>query len=220
MLGISVALTLLLYWLPYGYVVVYPLLLLSTLAHEMGHGLTAELLGGDFEKFLMWPDGSGVAMYGASTGRLGHALIAAGGLVGPAVAAALLLWLARHTHHARRVFAGLGLLLLLLLALYVRGLFGFAFVTGLALLAFALSRFASAEMAQLFLIFVAVQLALAVFSRGDYLFTRVAETSGGRMPSDVAQMAEALYLPYWFWGAGCGIFSLLVVIYGFRSFWR
>lgn len=220
MLGISVAVTLLLYWVPLGRYFIYPLLLLSTLAHEMGHGIMAELVGGDFDQFLMWPDGSGVARYLATPSRIGQALVAIGGLLGPAVAAAILFALARTAKHAGRIFYGLGLFLTLLLLLYVRNAFGFFFVGLLVFLCLAIGRFAHDEMAQLLLVFTAVQLALSVFSRGDYLFTAVAETSAGAMPSDVAQIAEALFMPYWFWGGACGIFSLLVLWQGFRSFWR
>ena len=60
----------------------------------------------------------------------------------------------------------------------------------------------------------------SVFARGDYLFTPVAETAGGAMPSDVGQIAAALVLPYWFWGAVCGGISVLVLGYGVRSYWR
>ncbi|HEX6861901.1 MAG TPA: M50 family metallopeptidase, partial [Thermoanaerobaculia bacterium] len=43
----SAAATLLLYNVPlFGRILARPLILLSTLAHEMGHGLTAMLLGG------------------------------------------------------------------------------------------------------------------------------------------------------------------------------
>ncbi len=205
MVGLSVAVTLLLYWLPYGYVLVYPLLLLSTLAHEMGHGLAAELVGGDFEKFLMWSDGSGVATYSATDSRIGHALIAAGGLVGPAVAAAILFWLARHTHHARRVFAGIGLVLLLLMAFYVRSLFGFAFVAGLAMLAFLFARLAERRDGP-----AAAGLRGGAAGAGGFLAQPTTSSprwptpAAGLMPSDVAQIAEVLFLPYWFWGGACG----------------
>jgi hypothetical protein len=74
--------------------------------------------------------------------------------------------------------------------------------------------------AQLTLVFVAVQMALSVFSRGDYLFTEHAHTGVGLMPSDVAHMAEALGGPYWMWGAVCGAFSLLVLALGVWTFLR
>ncbi len=220
MLGVSVVVTLALYWIPYGAVLAYPLLLLSTLAHEMGHGLTAVFLGGNFQQFMMWSDGSGVATYQSRHHALGEALIAGGGLVGPAIAASILFFAARKASHARTVFLALAVLLGLLLILYVRNLFGFFFVGLLILTALLISRLAHQELAQLLLVFVAVQLALSVFSRGDYLFTEIAETGSGPMPSDVAQMANALLLPYWFWGALCGGFSVWVLWRGFKAFWR
>jgi hypothetical protein len=73
---------------------------------------------------------------------------------------------------------------------------------------------------QLALVFLAVQLSLSVYSRGDYLFTDVARMSGGDMPSDVANMASALFLPYWFWGALCGALSVVVLCVGATLFLR
>jgi hypothetical protein len=61
---------------------------------------------------------------------------------------------------------------------------------------------------------------LSVFSRGDYLFTDVARTQNGAMPSDVANMANALFLPYWFWGAACGLFSVAMLALGAWFFLR
>ena len=77
---------------------------------------------------------------------------------------------------------------------------------------------APAWVSQVAVVFIAVQLALSVFSRGDYLFTQWAETGSGRMPSDVQQMSEALFLPYWFWGAACGLISVVVLLVGLRVF--
>ena len=73
--------------------------------------------------------------------------------------------------------------------------------------------------AQFVLALVAVQLALSVFSRADYLFTDSAVTGRGTMPSDVAQLQESLFLPYWHWGLVCGAVSVIVLALGLRSFW-
>ena len=217
---VSVGLTVLLYWVPYGHYLAYPLMLLSTLAHEMGHGITAMLVGGSFHRFQMWPDGSGVAVWSGEVGPLRRALVAAGGLVGPAVAAGVGFAVGRTIRGARGALNGLAVILALALLLVVRNVFGFVFVALVLGGCFLVARKASGEVAQLVLIFVAVQLALSVFSRGDYLFTPVAETATGVMPSDVGQMAAALWLPYWVWGLGCGAVSVLVLIYGLKVFWR
>ena len=75
----SVIVTVLLYVVPYGYMLAYPLMLLSTLVHEMGHGVAALLVGGSFHQFQMWVDGSGVAMWSAEPSRWRLAVVAAGG---------------------------------------------------------------------------------------------------------------------------------------------
>ncbi|RMH16773.1 MAG: M50 family peptidase [Acidobacteria bacterium] len=216
----SILVTGLLYAVPYGHVLAYPLLLLSTVAHELGHGVAALLTGGSFQRLEMWPDGSGVALTAVSDSRLSQAVVAAGGLLGPAVLAALGFACGRTPRGARHALTAFAVLLTLALILVVRNPFGWLFVGTIALLCWLIARRASAELAQLGLIFLAVQLALSVFSRGDYLFTPVARTATGTMPSDVGQIAQALLLPYWFWGALCGLASAAVLAYGLRTYWR
>ena len=220
MLLVSVVVTVVLYQVPAGRYLVIPLMLLSTLAHELGHGVTAILVGGSFERFEMWSDGSGVAVWGGSGGRLELALVAAGGLVGPALVAALAFSIGRTARGARGGLLVAALFLALALVLVVRNVFGGFFVLAIFVLCLGVGLRASDEVAQLVLVFLAVQLALSVFSRGDYLFTREAETAQGTMLSDVGQMASALFLPYWFWGAVCGLFSVVVLVLGLRTYWR
>ena len=219
-LGVSVVATLLLYLLPFGYVLAYPLMLLSTLVHEMGHGITALLVGGSFHQFQMYQDGSGVAMWSAEPSRLRSAVVAAGGLVGPAAAAAVGFAAGRTARGARRMLLVIVAILALAFVLVVRNAFGWLFVGIFGLCLAWVARRASAETAQLVLVFLSVQLTLSVFSRSDYLFTPVARTAQGTMPSDVGQIAEALFLPYWFWGAVCAAFSVWVLIQGLRAYWR
>jgi hypothetical protein len=70
---------------------------------------------------------------------------------------------------------------------------------------------ASARGSQSMRVFWATQLGLSVFSRADSLFAPVAHTSAWVMPSDVARIAEALWLPYWIQGGLCAVFSVLVL---------
>ena len=179
----------------------WPLMLLSTLVHELGHGLAAVLVGGDFVSLEMFADGSGVAATAHSGGRTARAVISTGGLVGPAIVACGLFFAARTERRARVALGVLaGVLLSGLLASVV--------------------RFGSAWAARVGLVFLAVQLSLSVFSRGDYLFTPVARTGAGNMPSDVALIADALLLPYWLWGGVCGLFSVAVLVLGMWLFLR
>ena len=218
----SAAATLLLYNVPrFGQFLARPLILLSTLAHEMGHGLTAVLLGGEFLRLKMWLDGAGVAeMDLAGFGRIREGLTIAGGLVGPAVAAAICFVLGRTGRGARACLWGLGGLLLLAELLVVRNLFGFFFVGLVLALCFLGASKLSPDAAQLAVVFLGVQLALSVFSRADYLFTRGADNPMGSFPSDVMQMQRLLFLPYWFWGVVCGGTALVVLLAGLWSYWR
>jgi hypothetical protein len=217
---LAVGLTVVLYLVPYGQYLAYPLVLLSTLAHEMGHGLAAALVGASFESLKMYADGSGMASIAQPGSRLASALISAGGLVGPAVAAAFLFVASARPKVARFALIALSVFLIGACVIVVRNAFGLAFILTIALAAFGIGWKASPRVAQIVSAFVAVQLALSVFSRGDYLFTDVAQTATGARPSDVAHMAAALFLPYWFWGAVCGLFSIAVLVIGMWVFWR
>src|SRR5690606_25669722 len=112
---------------------------------------------------------------------------------------------------------GLALVALGLLAaeiLVVRNVFGFVFVGLLVLILGVVLRFGNAWWARFSLVFLAVNLAVSVFTRGDYLFTDTAHTGAGTMPSDVARMSEALFLPYWVWGVICGAISVAALVAG------
>src|SRR3954466_10016674 len=113
---------------PYGVYVAWPLVLLSTLAHELGHGFTALVVGGKFLSFKMWPDGSGVAAWGGVDDRLRVGIVAAGGLVGPALTAMAFFVLGRRSRGARTCLLLTGLLLLAVELLLVRNPFGMVFV--------------------------------------------------------------------------------------------
>ena len=194
----------------------YPFTLLATYAHEMGHGLTALLLGGHFHSLVLHPDGSGVARHAIGSG-VAHALVAAGGLVGPSVAGATLLVLGRKSGLARVVLFSVGVLMGLSVLLYVRGPFAQSFVglTAAGLIVF--SRFASPAIALLGLQFLSVQLCLAVFKDLNYMFSPGGYVGGQFMRSDSQAIAEVLIMPYWFWGAVTAAFSFLVLGFGLRT---
>ena len=206
-LWVSIGLTLALYWLPLGRTLSYPLVLLSTLAHELGHGIAALMVGNDFDAFVLYSDGSGAAMTSGNPGRLASAFISAGGLVGPAVAASACFWVGQKGKMARTALVLIGVLLVVALVLVIRNVFGWFFVSSVACVCVWSGWKAKQDTCQVMVLFVGVQLALSVFSRSDYLFTHSAQTAIGTQPSDVAQMADALFLPYWFWGLVCGGFS-------------
>ena len=215
----SVLITALLYVVPYGRTIAWPLVLVSTLAHELAHGLTAALLGGHFHSLRIQSDASGVALWSGAFGRIATGIVAGAGLLGPAIAAFVLLAVGRNQRRAQASLGIIGTGLCVIALVLVRNPFGLVFtlLLGSVLLLVAL-RVPRAS--QTVVVLLAVQLALSVFSRSDYLFTRTALTPAGPMPSDVAVMAAALFLPYWFWGAACGVLSVILLLLGVKLFFR
>lgn len=206
----TVGITLSLYLIPYGNYVAYPLMLISTLVHELGHGVAAVLVGGEFDHFVMHWNGAGTA-YTAVSGAGADAFVSAGGLCGPAVGAAACLMMARRPKSARITLIVFGAALLLADILVVRNGLGIAFTTTLAVVMLVIAVYASEWLSQLSLVFLGVQLGLSAFSRYEYLFM---ESAGPGLPSDSKQMEMALGLPYWFWGGLCAAFSLAMLGFG------
>lgn len=218
---ICVVATILLYQLPQLHQVAYPLLLISTLVHELGHGISALLVGASFDRFQMYPDGSGVAMWSGSVSGVERAIVAAGGLVGPAIAAAFCFFFARRPGSARMCLAALGGLLVVAEITVVRNSFGVLFVGILAAVILLVAWKGGADLAQLGLAFLAAQLAMSVYARSDYLFVQYAETAEGKMPSDSEQIARAMgFGSYQFWGTLCAVVSAVILIAGCWYFLR
>ncbi|WP_414422192.1 M50 family metallopeptidase [Synechococcus sp. W60.1] len=99
-LVVAAGLTVLLWRFPWGNYILYPFTLLATWFHEMGHGLMAGRLGGEFHRLEIYPDGSGLAIHSGELflGRVGQALVAAAGPMGPPLAGALFILASRrHT---------------------------------------------------------------------------------------------------------------------------
>ena len=219
-IGITLTLYALAWWLPMLGWLAWPLLLFSTIAHELGHGLTALLLGADFERLLVYADGSGVAEYRAAFGAPAQALVAAMGPLGPPLVAAVLFVAARHARSARLALFALGAAFLLAAGLWAGNVFGFmcllTFAAGMLWLAWRGSTAAH----QIAVAFLAIQLSLAAFSRADYLFSATANTGAGPMPSDTTQIAMALGLTHWVWGTLLAVCSLAVLVFGARVLLR
>ncbi len=89
--------TILLWQVPGGDYILYPFTILATWFHEMGHGLMALILGGQFHQLQIFSSGSGVATYSISRSLrpIGPALVAAAGPMGPPLAGAALILASR-----------------------------------------------------------------------------------------------------------------------------
>ncbi|TBR25346.1 M50 family peptidase [bacterium] len=203
----------LLWQLPYGHYVLFPFSVLATWFHEMGHGLTALLLGGSFHKLELFWGGGGLASTGAS-GRIPGALVSAGGLMGPPIAGFFFLNASTRAATARLALWLLGGLMLFSVAVWVRTLFGCVAVsligTGLLLLA----RRGSVEVQAFCVKLIGVQACISAYRSRGYMFSDEVTIAGRAMHSDTGHIAQQLLLPYWFWGGTLFLASLALLVGG------
>lgn len=213
---VAVGLSLALFLIPGGRMALYPFALLSTWAHEMGHGLTALLVGGEFSHLVLFPDLGGTAYSAVPQSLTAPALVAAGGLLGPAVAGGLTIVFGARPRLARGLMYLLAGLLLVSLAVWVRNPFGMAAVAGLGLGFAALGRWGGEGVKLTVAQLTGIQLCLGSLSTFDYMFTQGFVRDGVMQASDTQAIAEQLLLPYWFWGGLIALASLLILA---ASFW-
>lgn len=202
--------------LPFGRLALYPFALLATWAHEMGHGLTALLVGGRFDRLLLFPDLGGVAFSARPDNVVAPVLISAGGLLGPAIAGGLTVVLGARPRLSRLVLGGFAAALLVSLVVWVRNPFGMAAVLALALGFAGVARYGSEGVKLVAAQLTGIQLCLGSLSDFDYMFTRDFVRDGRVQLSDTQAIAEQLLLPYWFWGGAIAALSLLIL---WTSFW-
>jgi hypothetical protein len=211
--------TVVLWQIPGGDYILYPFTILATWFHEMGHGLMALLLGGEFQKLEIFSNGSGVATYAMSLSLapIGPAMVAAAGPMGPPIAGAGLILASRRFTTTTLSLKILGSCLLLSTIIWVRSLFGFVAIPLLGLLILGISG-KTPQWVQGFTIqFLGVQACVSTYHQLDYLFSFSAGSLG---LSDTAQMQKYLILPYWFWGGLMAIASLVILVQSLRVAYR
>jgi len=122
---LALLLSLLLWQLPAGGLVLYPFKLLATWIHEMSHGLTMLATGAGFESLEIYEDTSGIAHASSGTSTFGRALIASSGYMGASLLGAVLLVISQSGRRARVALIVIGAAMLLSAWLWVDNRFGF-----------------------------------------------------------------------------------------------
>lgn len=200
--------------LPFGTYLIYPFAILTTWFHEMGHGLTALVMGQDFQRLLIYADGSGVAesLVRSDSSPVTRAAIAAGGPLAPSLVGSALILASAHERLWRLALWAMALAIFASVIVYVRSVVGYAVLplvgAGLALIAWK----ARAGLVRFTLQFLGVLGAMSMLRDFNYLFTEKAVIGGRQILSDTGQIEAALLLPHWVW-AGL-ILSLSAVMVG------
>jgi hypothetical protein len=211
--------TVVLWQVPGGNYLLYPFTILATWFHEMAHGLAALLLGGHFEKLLIFSDGSGVAYYTGPLfgGRVGRAVVAAAGPMGPPFVGAALILASRNVRGASISLKLLAGILLASAAIWVRSVFGLAAIPLMGVAVLGIGIKGPARLQNFAAQFLGVQACVSTYRQIDYLFSYSAGPLG---ISDTAQIQQALFLPYWFWGGFMALLSLAILVQSLRVAYR
>lgn len=200
-LAMFVVVTIVLWHSPFA-IVLYPFTLLATWFHEMGHGIAGMLVGADFVSLVILPDGSGYT----TTSRpqdfspLSSAFISAGGPLGPAIAGGALIVASRWRKGCTAALVLLSAAMLLSAVLVVDGVTGWVLLPLFSVVLLLFAWLLGTRHKQLVLKFCGLQACISTYVSLDYLFSRGGMLAGGVQYSDTEQMAQALVLPYWFWG--------------------
>ena len=198
-----------LYNVPYGAYLVYPLKLFSTWIHEMSHGLAAILVGGRFDHLILRADTSGLAMTAMPEGRLARGFVASAGYLGTTLAGALMVASQPSRRAARLTLMALALALLVSVVLWVRSVFGaFAcLLMGAALL--WLARRPTSGWHAGFLQLLGAQTCIQAV-----LNIRTLYSVDGH--PDAQSLASLFFLPAWFWATLWMALSLVVLYLALR----
>ena len=212
-------------YVPFGQEALYPLTLFTTWVHEMGHGLTALILGGHFIELKIFSNASGLASSYAGDG-VPRALVAAGGLLAPPIVGALLIAVVHGPRRARVALTILAVAIVLSLVIWVRSVAGWI---AMPIVAFALvwtgwRGFAEhPEVAcQRRMVIVAqvlgVVLALDTLTRMvGYVFEKEVTVDGVVSRSDISTVADNLGGSYVLWGML--ITAIAVALLGGALWW-
>lgn len=167
---------------------VFPFKLLTVFFHELSHGLAALVSGGGIDHIRITMDEGGLCVtYGGW-----RPLVLSAGYLGSLLWGTGLLIAAARTRYDREIVAGLGVLVLLVTAVYIRNISGFAFgaVFGVGLL--ALSKYAGEWTCDQFLKYLGLTSSLYV------VFDIKADLIDNDIPiSDAYKLAEMVFLPGW-----------------------
>jgi hypothetical protein len=219
--GIALA-SILLWQTALGGLILYPFTILATWFHEMGHGLAAMVTGRGFERLVIFSDGSGFAesLRPGDGYRTIDALIAASGPLGPAIAGALLIAASRSAAATRHALAVLGAALILSTLIWVRSLAGWLVLPALGAAILALALRGPPSWRDFVIQLLGVQACISVWRQFDYLFSPGGQVGGQLQRSDTGAIADALFLPYWVWGAIISAAILALLWWSFTRAFR
>jgi len=212
----------LIWQLPYFALVQYPLLLLGTWFHEMGHGLTALLLGGKFYYLEIYDNGGGVAYSNVTFSYLDYkvarAITSAGGLLGPAISGAVLIASAKNRIASKIALWSLLVIMVLSLCLWIHALLALIILSIFAAILFFIAILRVRKLEVFTLLFLGTQCVLSTYLQTSYLFTKQFERNGRIQYSDTQMIAAHLWGSYWMWALLILVISIVLLYRSYRYY--
>lgn len=188
--------------------VMVPLKIVVVLLHELSHGLAALLTGGSIEQITISPEQGGQALLRG--GSRFWSLTA--GYLGSLLLGMALLFAALRSSADRAVVAGLGLVLLVVSALYLRDLFALMFCVGLAVVLLAIARWLDHRANDLVL--RVIGLTSMIYVPYDIFSDTIARS---HLQSDAWMMANEFGGATVLWGGLWLVLSLLAIGFALKS---
>lgn len=206
---IATSISVILWFIPYADVLMYPFRIFVTFIHEGGHALAALLTGNSVASLSVATNASGET-YTTQGGLISQVLISSSGYLGSMLFGALLLILIRKAVAARIVLLGSAVFIFGLTMIYglIKPLFWINAWSGIPFTLFAgtflavglvlIAKFASARVATFFVSFLAVQSVLnALYDLKTVFF--LSSPFGMPVQTDAANMANATGIPAILW---------------------
>jgi hypothetical protein len=207
----AAALSIVLWFVPFAEVLIYPFRIFVTFIHEGGHAIAALLTGNSVQSLSVAMNASGET-YTAQGGTFSQMFVSSAGYLGAMTFGALLLVLIRRAVAARVVLMGSALVILVLTTVFGffkplvaaswSSLSGIPFTlfagVALAIGLFAVARFASARVATFVLSMLAVQCILNALLDLKTVFF-LSSPFAPAVPNDAVSMANVTHIPAIIW---------------------
>jgi len=192
-----------------GRLVLWPFIIVTTFIHELGHGITAILLGGNLHKIEIYSNAAGLARFsGISSGRP-LAVVALGGLIAPSIAGAIFITSGTSKKASSIVMLCLSIIIIAACVLWVRTLFGFTVLLVFAIAFAFIARGTSSSLHQFIIQFMGVHMIIDTCTRTlRYLFSKATTIDGQLQHSDTGVIASNLGSSHFVWALIIATFSI------------
>jgi len=229
----ATAVTILLWFIPYGEYIVYPIRLFVTFIHESSHALIAVLTGGSVQSLTISADTSGLT-YSAPSGWFGGLLTSSAGYIGTTVFGVAMLYLIRKNFSPNKILTALGIFVgtMLIVFTVVSPVFNFlslqvayssvlfTIISGGVLAAglVALGIYANVRVASFALAFLAIQCLFNAVTDQMTLLLINSPFVGAEIANDAANMQNATHLPALLWVLIWIGISIVMISFGLRLY--